>query len=293
MNLTQRHLALFEAIARLNSLTMAAQEQTISQSAASQSLKEMEKQLGYALFQKTGRQLRLTEAGQGALPRVRQVLAGLESLKYPNEGFIGGPLVVAASETIASYLLPQLLQDFVQLYPKVEPVLDIQNTEAVVYSIEHGKARIGFIEGPAHSSLVQVHHWRDDHLTVFAGPDFIRSDSAQLLKSELATAPWIVRESGSGTRAVFDQAFHQLGLSPYIKLSLPRQEAIKQSARAGLGIGCLSELAIADELAAGLLVSLDTALNLKRTFSMVQHKQTPESALVERFKNFAQQWQPH
>ncbi|MDX1342729.1 MAG: LysR family transcriptional regulator, partial [Reinekea sp.] len=73
MNVTLRQLKLFDAICRLQSLTLAADEQAISQSAASQSLKELEKQLGYALFRKAGRVLALTEAGALALPKVRQV----------------------------------------------------------------------------------------------------------------------------------------------------------------------------------------------------------------------------
>jgi len=290
MNITLRQLKLFDAICRLRSLTLAAEEQAISQSAASQSLKELENQLGYSLFRKAGRTLAITEAGVLALPKVRQVLATLDSLRFPSEQFVGGVLKVSASETIASYLMPQLLADFVAQYPKVEPHLDIDNTEKVVQHVENGQASVGFIEGPAYSANTQQEPWLEDQLTVFAGPDFHWATSKKIPDSELASQPWIVRELGSGTRAVFDYAFQQRHQTPQIRLSLSRQEAIKQSARAGLGVGCLSRMAVADELAAGTLVELQTALNLSRRFSLLSLKQSAPSALVKQFLVFARQW---
>ncbi len=293
MNITLRQLKLFDAICRLQSLTLAADEQAISQSAASQSLKELEKQLGYALFRKAGRVLALTEAGALALPKVRQVLSNLDSLRFPSDQFVGGELKVCASETIASYLMPQLLAAFVARYPKVVPKLDIDNTERVVHQVESGQASVGFIEGPAYSAHTQQEAWLRDELTVFAGADFFWAAKRAIPDGELAAQPWIVRELGSGTRAVFDHAFAQRQETPQIKLSLTRQEAIKQSARAGLGVGCLSRMAVADELAAGSLVELRTSLQLTRRFSLLSLKQSTPSALVKHFLDFARQWRPH
>jgi len=291
MNLSLRQLKLFESISRLQSLTAAAEEQAISQSAASQSLKELERQLGYALFSKTGRSLRITEAGQLALPKVRQVLSTIESLQYPQASFIGGKLRVSASETIASYLMPKLLADFVKEYPLVEPELDIQNTEGVVQEVTIGKASIGFIEGPTSSPDVTLTQWRADYLKVFSSPEhYWALVNNQIPASELKSLPWIVRELGSGTRAVFDQAFIQRHEAPLVKLALTRQEAIKQSVRAGLGIGCLSELSISDELKSNLLVELKSELELKRTFSIVCLKSVQLTPLVERFAAFAHSW---
>ncbi|MFQ3229435.1 LysR family transcriptional regulator [Reinekea sp.] len=292
MNLSMRQLKLFEAICRCHSLTDAAEEQAISQSAASQSLKELEKQLGYSLFRKTGRTLTLTEAGSLALPKVRQVLANLDSLRFPSEQFVGGVLNVSASETIASYLMPQLLADFVARFPKVEPHLNIDNTERVVQHVENSQASVGFIEGPAYSSGTRQELWLEDQLIVFAGPDFHWSSRKNIPSGELAAQPWIVREPGSGTRAVFDHAFQQRQETPRIKLALSRQEAIKQSARAGLGVGCLSQLSVVDELASGVLVPLETSLNLTRRFSLLSLKEAAPTALVKEFLQFARHWKP-
>ncbi|MBU2864427.1 LysR family transcriptional regulator [Reinekea forsetii] len=292
MNLSMRQLKLFEAICRCQSLTKAANEQAISQSAASQALKEIENQLGYRLFRKTGRTLKLTEAGTLVLPKVRQVLASLDSLRFPSEHFVGGVLNVSASETIASYLMPQLLADFVAQYPKVQPQLNIDNTERVVQHIESGRASVGFIEGPAYSVHAKSEMWLDDELVVFAQPGFFWSNKGSIPSSELAAQPWIVREQGSGTRAVFDTAFAQRHETPKIAMSLSRQEAIKQSARAGLGVGCLSRLAVKDELAANTLIELKTELALARQFTLLAHKDVSPNATLDTFLSFARQWRP-
>jgi len=290
MNISLRQLQLFAAIARLGSLTAAADEQAISQSAASQSFRELERQLGYKLLRKTGRSLTLTDAGQLALPKIHQVLTQLDSLAFPQADFIGGKLRVSASETIASYLMPQLLADFIASYPLVEPELSIQNSDGVIERVANGLASIGFIEGPTSAAGVSVNRWREDRLTVFCRPDAHWLSLARVPEGEWSTLPWIVRELGSGTRAVFDQAFAQRQETPRIRLALSRQEAIKQSVRAGLGIGCLSELALVDELSAGTLVELQTLLQLERTFAIVHLPKVALTPLVQRFTEFSQGW---
>jgi len=287
MNLTLRQLRLFEAIVRLKSLTKAAGEQAISQSAASQSIRELEKQLGYGLFVKRGRELTLTESGQKALPGIRQALVQLESLKFPDSDFIGGPLRVAASETIASYLMPQLLADFVAKFPEVEPKLSISNTDGVLKQVEAGQASIGFIEGPAHGSNLIISDWCSDFLAAFLPAKSSLLKTAE--RGDWANLPWIVREKGSGTRAVFDQALVERNEQPIIAMSLSRQEAIKQSVRAGLGIGCLSQLALADELESGILIQVKCELNFKRRFAIVRSNLTESLPVIQQFENFVKQ----
>ena len=290
MNISARQLRLFEATVRLDSLTRAADEQAISQSAASQSIKELERQLGYALLRKAGRELRLTEQGRAALPLVRQLIMQVDSLQYPQQGFIGGTLRIAASVTIASYLIPPLLAAFTGRFPQVNPVVDIQNTLTVIHQIERGEASIGFIEGPAQSPEVEVLPWKSDQLTAFCAPGHavLQRDSYTL--DDLMREPWVVREQGSGTRDVFDRACQKLFKTPRIAFALSRQEAIKQSVRAGLGIGCLSRLSIVDELQSGQLVELHSPLDLARTFSIVRLKQLAKTPLLQAFGDFAEQF---
>ncbi len=290
MNVSARQLRIFEATVRLDSLTRAADEQAISQSAASQAIKELERQLGYALLRKSGRELRLTEQGRTALPVIRRLIMQVDSLQYPRQDFIGGTLRIAASVTIASYLIPTLLAAFTKDYPQVMPVVDIQNTQTVIRQIERGEASIGFIEGPAQSPEVAVLPWKADRLTAFCAPDHPILQQQPYSLDDLMQERWVVREQGSGTRDVFDRACQRLAQTPQIAFALSRQEAIKQSVRAGLGIGCLSQLSIVDEVQSGQLVELQTPLDLSRTFSIVRLKQLAETPLLQVFGSFAEQF---
>ncbi|UTW11384.1 LysR substrate-binding domain-containing protein [Marinobacterium rhizophilum] len=281
MNLSLRQLRLFEATVRLGRLGLAAQEQAISQSAASQALKELERALGYSVLERVGRELVVTDAGQTILPRVRQILNLSDSLTQPDDRRIAGILRIAASVTIASYLLPGMIARFRRQHPDADAKLEITNTEGVLSRLEKGQAQLGLIEGPALHPSLDIVPWRSDQLVVFCGPDHPLARKSPLDTNLLADQEWILREAGSGTRAVLDAAMQAQGLKPRVALELTRHEAIKQSVRAGLGIGCLSGLIIADEVAAGQLIPLETALNLTRRFSWVCSPEHRNHALIQ------------
>lgn len=284
MNISYRQLSLFESVVRNASLSKAADERAISQSAASQAIQELERQLGYPLFRKVGRRLVLTDTGEQVLPKIRGVLAGIESLRVPDGQALAGRLRICASETIASYLLPELIAGFVEQHPQVDISLDIRNTETTVTHIEQGQASIGFIEGPATSTSVQVVEWRKDEVVLFAN-----TGSEWLQASNVESLPFIVREKGSGTRAVFDEFFKVQSAEPLIRLQLTRQEAIKHSVRAGLGVGCLSRLAIEDELQSGMVSEINIKARLERELSIVRPKASEISVLVKAFLSYVQQ----
>ncbi|AMX03344.1 LysR family transcriptional regulator [Microbulbifer thermotolerans] len=267
MNLNLRQLRLLEATCRLGRLTEAADEQAISQSAASQAIRELERTLGYSLFHRVGRNLEPSDATQRILPRVREILSLVDTLEDPCGDQVRGDFHVAASVTIGCYLLPHLLAAFCRRHPQVEPRVTIGNSEAVIELLEKGRARLGIIEGPAGHTALEVHSWRKDTLSVFCAADHPLAGSGRIERKDLGQQRWIVREPGSGTRSVFDAAMRAARITPTIAFSLPRQEAIKQSVLAGLGVGCLSALSIADEVAAGQFVELATPLQLERELS--------------------------
>lgn len=266
MNISLRQLRLFEAIARLGRLTLAADEQAISQSAASQSIRELERQLGYSLLQRLGREVHLTEAATQILPRLRQMLLLAESLQQPDQNRVAGPLRLAASVTIACYLLPDLLAQLLDRHPEVDPSVSILNTDAVLEALSKGQAHFGLIEGPALHQKLLIEPWRSDELALFCHPE-LAPDGNQASLAWLAEQFWLVRESGSGTRAVFDIAMQAQGIQPRIRLEMSRQEAIKRAAQARLGIGVLSRLAVVEEVRTGALCELSSPLNLRRQFS--------------------------
>ncbi|MEH6627961.1 MAG: LysR family transcriptional regulator [Motiliproteus sp.] len=286
MAISLRQLRIFEATARLNRLTAAADEQALSQSAASQALKELELALDYPLFNRSRRELLITDSGQQVLPRVRQILELVDGLKCPQQDSFSGPLRLVASVTISSSLLPKLLAEFITRHPDVEPELQIVNTRRVIETLEKGQAHVGLIEGPAVHSQLQIIPWKSDQLVVFCRPDHPLAHDGLLHLKQIPAQRWVLREAGSGTRAVFDQALQRLGAQAKVVLALNRQEAIKQSVKAGLGIGCLSQLSVAEEVAAGELVILGTPLDLNRQLSLVVWPEAQSSCLSTAFVDF-------
>lgn len=283
MSVSIRQLKIFEATARLGRLTAAADDQAISQSAASQALKELESALGYPLFMRIGRELVITDAGRNALPKVGQILQTLDSLMHSDADRISGVLRLAASVTIASYLLPGLLSRFIHIHPQVDPDVRISNTEEVMSAVEKGQVHVGLIEGPALHSQLCITPWSEDQLQVFCRPDHPLATEGKLSAEQISQQRWVLREHGSGTRAVFDAAVQQVCGQVKLALALNRQEAIKQSVKAGLGIGCLSALSIAEQVNAGELVVLQTPLELRRRFSLVTPPIEQSNALARAF----------
>ncbi|WP_346837553.1 LysR family transcriptional regulator [Microbulbifer sp. SAOS-129_SWC] len=283
MNINLRQLRLLEATSRLGRLTDAADEQAISQSAASQSIRELERTLGYRLFLRIGRHLEPSEAGRQIMPRVREILALVDGLESPQQEVIGGDFHVAASVTVGCYLLPHLMAEFCRRHPRVVPRISIGNSGEILAMLEKGRAQLGIIEGPATHAELEIGLWRKDRLSVFCAADHPLAPHRQLDLEGLGAQRWIVREPGSGTRQVFDSAMQATAIAPVIALALPRQEAIKQSVLAGLGIGCLSALAIADEVATGQLVELDTPLQLVRNLSWIAARDRRTAGIVDTF----------
>ncbi|MGI0117500.1 LysR family transcriptional regulator [Zooshikella sp. RANM57] len=285
MSISLRQLHLFEAIARLGRLTAAANEQAISQSAASQALKELESALGYSLFSRVGRELVITDAGINALANVREISALIEKFKTVNQNEMSGTLRVVASETIASFLLPKLFASFIAIYNEVTLDLKIANTHDVIDMVDKGQIHIGLIEGPVIHSRLTVQPWREDNLEVFCHSQHPLAQQGKLSLKEIQQQQWILREPGSGTRAIFEAAIGRLGAKVTLGLELTRHEAIKQSVKAGLGIGCLSKLVIADDIQAEQLTVLKTPLELSRRFSLVTHAAShlnpPASAFIQ------------
>lgn len=287
-----RHWLLLDAICRWQSLSKAADKLALSQPAASQALKELEQRLGYPLFLRQNRSLLPTQAALDLMPKLQQLLQLQQELVEPSP--TRGELRLVASETVGCYLLPALLAEFSALYPDISFQLHICNSSEVQSHLRQQQAQLGFIEGPLLTSEFTVQNWQQDQLVLIGSPKFhaviataASAPSAQKNR-QLQAERWIVRERGSGTRAVLENELTRLGWAPATVLELQRPEAIKQAVKQGLGIGCLPLLAVQDELAAGQLLLLPNPLQLKRHLSLVL-QQGYQSPLLQTFLEFLQQ----
>jgi molybdate transport repressor ModE-like protein len=264
-------LELLLAVARLGSLGRAARELGITQPAASSRIRSMERQLGVALVDRSPRGSRLTDAGALVTDWARRVVeaaeafdAGAQALRDRRDS----RLRVAASMTIAEYLLPGWLLALRAQRPDTAVSLLAGNSTAVAERLLAGEADLGFVEGlsvpPSLDSTVIAH----DRLIVVTAPGHPWARRrAPLAGAELAATPLILREEGSGTRQVLDAALGGLA-RPLIELS--STTAVKAAAVSGAGPAVLSELALGEELSTHRLVSIPLSdIQLRRALRAV------------------------
>ena len=237
-------------------------------------LAELEANLGLKLFDRQGKQLRLNADGARLLPEAIALLeraqAWLASARAPETPVI--ELRLAASLTIGNYLLPGLIADFRQRHPQARIELALLNSREVAEAVRHFRADLGFIEGFPDTRGLAVEPWREDELAVFCGLDADLPSGEALAPERLLAQPWVLREAGSGTRQVFERALGERVHALRLALELTQTEAIIQAVKAGLGLGCLPVLALADALAAGQVRRLSCpALGLGRRLSLLRH----------------------
>ncbi|MPY45054.1 LysR family transcriptional regulator, partial [Streptomyces phyllanthi] len=264
-------LELLLAVARLGSLGRAARELGVTQPAASSRIRSMERQLGVALVDRSPQGSRLTDAGALVTDWARRVVeaaeafdAGAQALRDRRDS----RLRVAASMTIAEYLLPGWLIALRAQRPDTAVSLLAGNSSAVAERLLAGEADLGFVEGvsvPAGLDSVIVAH---DRLIVVTAPGHPWARRRKRLQAdELAATSLILREQGSGTRQVLDEALGGLA-RPLIELS--STTAVKAAAVSGAGPAVVSELALGEELSARRLVSVPLdGVHLRRALRAV------------------------
>jgi len=287
---TLKQLQIFTSIARNRNLSKAAKENFLSQSAASMSLAELERQLGKKLFDRIGRQLELNALGKSLLPKALDIIERakeIEEICQQESSAVTGSLKVGASSTIGNYLIPKIVGDFVKQHPTAHLLLDIGNTEHVTRELLDFNIDIGFIEGFCEHPLITVSPWFPDRLIVFSAPDHPLAQKKPS-RSEILHSNWILRERGSGTRDIFERALDNDVHKLNIFLELGHTEAIKQAVEANLGISCLSVHVLKRALREGSLVEIPTPFwDLRRMFTLLVHKNKYQTRIFEEFAGFA------
>lgn len=285
MKFTLRQLEVFVAIARSGNVSRAAEEIPLSQSATSTALGEFERQFGLQLFDRVGKSLRLNEVGRQLLPRAVELLDRANEVEDLLEGRSGfGPLSIGATLTIGNYLTTLIVAKFLQRHPQSQVQLQVHNTSTIVQQVAHYALDLGLIEGDCNHPDLEVQPWIADELAVFCAPGHPLAGKKRVSLEQLLAEPWILREKGSGTRETFDRAMHNYHSRLNIRLELEHTEAIKRAVESGLGLGCISRLALKDAFRRGSLVPLDTPdLDLRRYFYFLWHKQKYQTAGMREF----------
>ena len=282
MRYSLRQLEVFLAVAQHESVSRAAKELSMSQSAVSGALADLERQFDIQLFERLGKRLQLSSLGRSV--RARAEALQQQAREFENElssHDTVGQLRVGATLSIGNHLMVPEIARFMREHPNARVTLDVANTVEIARKVLNFEIDIGLIEGELQEPELQVTRWRPDELVVFCAPEHAFATRQALTDADLVQASWIVREPGSGTRQAFERAMH--GILPDLKIVLELQhtEAIKSAVEAGLGVGCVSRVALAEAFRHGSLVPCPVPQrDFHRWFYSVLHQRKYQSAAV-------------
>lgn len=291
MQISLRQFEIFSAVVEEKQVTRASQKLFVTQSAVSHALTELENQLGGPLFDRDSRSLLLNDRGRYLLPLCREILSKTEHiLEVMNEkkGQLAGSLNIVASSTIGNYVLPHLAAVFKSLYPHTYLTVAIHNTRKAEALVVDRRMDLGLVEGEVTHEQVLVKPWFEDELVVIANPsDVIAVSTRFYLSRDMRKVKWVMREKGSGTAQIFRKKIGAYVTDLNVVMELGHSEAIKRAVEAGVGLACLSNLAVSGEIERGELKELKLeGVNMKRKLYIIQHKNKVNTKLMDTFLDF-------
>ncbi len=276
--MTLEQLRIFVAVAEKQHVTRAASELNLTQSATSAAIAALEARYGVKLFDRIGRGVVLTQTGHDFLIEARAVLARARAaaqLLTDLAGLKRGSLTIAASQTVANYWLPGRLQAFHAAYPGIDLKITIANTEQVARAVHEGSVDLGFVEGEVDDPLLAISKTDGDLLVVVVGTRHPWVGRTRITPKDLSMTAWVLREQGSGTRSMFEAALRKSGIKfsdLRIALELPSNEAVRAAIESGDCATAISDLVVAQSLAAKTLHRVRIDLP-RRSFYILRHKE--------------------
>jgi LysR family transcriptional regulator, transcriptional activator of the cysJI operon len=287
-------LKVFRAVAEHASFRKASELLHLSQPAVSQHIHALEEDLRLRLFDRSGTRTSLTGAGKILLKyaeRSARVLEDARAALARLDGEVSGDLKLGASTTIAQYILPRILGAFLKDHPKVTLSVVSGNTEEIVDLLLRDIIMLGMIEGPPRNKEVHIEKFLDDRMVLIApaSHEWAGLDSVPL--PELARVPLLLREHGSGSRRVVEQAIRKAGLSLnqlQIRMELDSSEAIVSGVEAGLGLGFVSEWAITKARRLGAVTPIRMEnLEIHRDLTLIRRFGPEPEGVGAAFQRFA------
>ena len=288
MALSFTQLAAFHAVAAAGSVGRGAAALGVSQPAVSKQVKLLERSVGAVLFERTARGVRPTAAGEVLADYARRIYAlarEAEQAMDDLQSLRRGRLVIGASPTVGTYLLPELLVRFRQRFPGVHLALEIENAQALQRRLAEGQLDFGLSEVPPQREELDARPFGQDRLIAVAARSHpLARRRKRVTLARVCHEPFVVRETGSNTKSLVERLLAGRGLAVTPVLSVGSTEAIKRAVVAGLGVAIISALAAGPELAARRLVELRvTDLKLSRPLYHLRLRGKRESKAATAF----------
>ena len=289
MHLTFRQIEVFNAVARLQNYTRAAESLHMSQPAVSMQIKQLEESVGLPLFEKVGKMVHLTEAGRYMHEYGRHFADLLEEADTVFEAIKGverGTLAISVATT-ASHFATRLLAEFAKRHAGITISLDITNREALRRQLEHNEPDLVIMGQPPEGVDVEADAFMENPLVMIAPAGHYLTKRKGIPLVDVQEEGFVVREQGSGTRSAIERFFTKNGVAFKTDIEMTSNEAIKQAVEAGLGLGIVSIHTLELELETKRLQILDVkGFPIKRHWYIMQRKGKRLSPAAEEFKTF-------
>jgi len=256
---TFRQLEVFEAIARLGSYTRAAEELFLTQPTVSMQIKKLTQAVGLPLFEQIGKKIFLTDAGKSLQATCGEIFGTLNNFEMQianMKGLKQGKFRLAVVTT-AKYFAPRLLGTFCRSYPGVDVSLKVSNRESLLDRLNENMDDLYILGQPPEGLDIISEPFLANPLVVLAPHDHPLAGVKNISLQRIAEEPFIMRETGSGTRMAVERLFEKQKVSLKVRMELGSNEAIKQAIVGGLGISVLSGHTLALDAAMGKLAILD------------------------------------
>jgi LysR family transcriptional regulator, low CO2-responsive transcriptional regulator len=257
-HVTLRQLKVFESVARHLSFSRAAEELHLTQPAVSMQVKQLEEQAGLPLTEMVGKKVFLTDAGKEVARHARLIALQLreaEEALAAIKGVRGGRLSIGVVST-AKYFAPRLLAEFRRHHQGIEIDLRVHNRQTIVRQLAENEIDLAIMGQPPQEFATIAEAFADHPLVIIAPPDHPLAQLRQIPPSRLNEEIFLIRETGSGTRATMERYFADAGIAPRNVQEILGNETIKQAVMAGLGLAFISAHAVSLECQVGRLIKL-------------------------------------
>ncbi|GGI97773.1 LysR family transcriptional regulator [Shewanella hanedai] len=282
MKYSLKQITVFDAVASMESVSAAARKLSMTQSAVSMSLGQLENLLGRPLFIRQGNRLTLSHWGNWLRPKARRLLQDAQHIELGlhEQHLISGKFRLCSSQTAAEHLIPELISKIDTDFPELRIDLMVENTENVIDGLLNYEFDLGIIEGRNDDTRLHQERWIDDHLVVFSSPHHPYAKCEMTSLSQLEQAKWVLREQGAGTRRIFEGAIHGIIEKLNVWKEYEQVSVLKSLVKHGQYISSLPFLDVEKEVANGELVILQTPqLNMQRHLSFIWRADSGENPL--------------
>ena len=281
---------IFREVAKTGNITAAAQNLFLSQSALSQSVKQLEQELGVCLFSRSTRGVHLTGEGRLLLDYVNRALGLLdngEEMMARVRNMEAGELTIGASDTVTkTYLVPRL-EAFHRAYPGIRLRILTGTSETLLEKLRAGQVEVAFASRPTEKDLYLCRHCIDTHTIFVASPDYLEDGQRVYTREEIAALPLIMLEKKASSRLYVEQYFREHGLILQPEIELGSHNLLIALARICLGVACVTEEFSRSGLSRGVIVPLRTDFEIPpRAVYMCTLRGVPVTSAAERFMEF-------